>query len=1024
MNFINNRTSKYARLLNLSLLFSSLLSLLLWLPAAAAAAAEHARLLSDYSHQAWSAAQGAPAQVQAITQTRDGWLWLSTPTGLYRFDGVNFERRDQVGGHALLSTIVLPLHTAPDGGLWVGYRFGGASVFKDGKATHYGAGDGFPGGAAHSFTTAPDGALWATTARGLARLDRARNRWVQVGPETGFQPAQAIWQVLFDNAGTQWVSTSNAVYYRRAGDTRYRVASPGNIELASLAAGPDGTVWISNGVDANYPLSQTPPESGAGARAPKPELPGSGMWFDRQGTMWLASETHVERMLPDVFPDPRQRITPDQGLSGLNPQTFFEDRDGNIWIGTATGLDRFRRNRITPLPSHEAIVTPALAADAGGKVWLGNARTSAWLMDAAGRRHADLDTGFWSSATRRGGDGRDKRNGGAGGGGATGATDPAGGVGEAGAAVLGTYQGLWRAGKIIAPQPPELRGPQTLYALAQDRAGDWWASYLNHELFRYRDGKWEHPYPSLPKLRVMSLLSDSLDRLWIGYPGNRVAVVERGKPTLLGAGQGLHIGNVLCIYERGGNLWLAGESGVARYDGKRFVPLLTADGHELRGISGIVVTDVGELWLHGHDGAYRIGADQVRAFVRDNARVAYELLGREEGIGGTVQPTGPFPSMVQADDGKLWLSSTSGAMLITPAAIRRDPIPPPVEIRSVASNGKRYPVDQAVLLPAGANNLHIGYTALGLSVSGGAFRYRLDGVDEHWQNPEGRREAFYTNLAPGRYRFHVIAANRDGVWNTQGAALDIAIAPTFLQSVWFKLLCGAALIALVVLAWRSRVAQLANLIEARQLERLAERERIARALHDTFLQQAQGTILMMQAAMEQVPPALPARAAMERGIGYIERALVEGRDEVMGLRSAKQADETLAEALERFAGGLAAGLPARFRLEERGVPFALAPAARDELFAIGREAIGNAFRHADAGEIVVELDYGDAALTLRVADDGKGIPADILDQGQRKGHYGLVGMRERAARLGAQLEIGNRAQSGGFVRLTVARQTA
>lgn len=976
------------------LLTATLLSLFLSLPAAAA---EHARLLSDYSHQAWGAAQGAPAQVQAITQTPDGWLWLSTPTGLYRFDGVNFERRDQVGGQPLLSTIVLPLHTTPDGGLWVGYRFGGVSVFKDGKATHYGAGEGFPGGAAHSFTTAPDGVLWATSARGLARLDRARNRWVQIGPDTGFNPTQAIWQVLFDHAGTQWVSTSSAVYYRRAGDTRYRVASPANMELASLAAAPDGTVWISNGVNANYRLSQTPPQSGA--PAPKPELPGSGMWFDRQGTMWLASETHLERMLPDVFPDPRQRITPDQGLSGLNPQTFFEDRDGNVWIGTATGLDRFRRNRITPLPSHEAIVTPALAADAGGKVWLSNARTSAWLMDAAGQRHATLDTGFWSSAAKR-----NSRN-------ATGA-------------VLGSYQGIWHAGRIIAPQPPEVRDPQTLYALAQDRAGDWWASYLNHDLFRYRDGKWEHPYPSLPKLRVMSLLSDSRDRLWIGYPGNRIAVVEGGKPTLMGAEQGLNIGNVLCIYERGGNLWVAGESGAARYDGKRFVPLLTADGHELRGISGIVATDNGELWLHGNDGAYRIGAAQLRAFVRDGAKVAYELLGSEEGIGGTVQPIGPFPSMVQADDGKLWLSSTSGAMLITPGAIRRDPIAPPVEIRSLASNGKHYPVDRAVLLPAGANNLQIGYTALGLSVPTGAFRYRLDGVDEHWQNPEGRREAFYTNLAPGRYRFQVIAANRDGVWNMQGAALDIAIPPTFLQSVWFKLLCGATLIGLVVLAWRSRVAQLANLIEARQLERLAERERIARALHDTFLQQAQGTILMMQAAMEQVPPALPARAAMERGIGYIERALVEGRDEVMGLRSAKHGNETLAEALERFGASLADGLPARFRLDERGVPFPLAVAIRDEVYAIGREAICNAFRHADAGEIVVDLDYGAAALTLRVADDGKGIPPDILDDGQRKGHYGLVGMRERAVRLGAVLEIGNGGERGGFVRLTVPRTRA
>jgi len=986
MNLVTHWTFLRACLLLLSVLCA------LIAPPSSARPAAHARLLGEYAHSAWSAAQGAPAQIQAITQTPDGWLWLSTPTGLYRFDGVNFERRDRVGGQALLSTIVLPLHTAPDGGLWVGYRFGGASVFKNGKAAHYGADNGFPPGAAHSFTTAPDGVLWATTARGLAWLDRARDRWVRIGPETGFNPPQAVWQVLFDRAGTQWVSTSSAVYYRRAGDTRYHIASPGNLELASLAAAPDGTVWISNGVDANYRLSQRPPK--AGAPSPKAELPGSGMWFDRAGTMWLASDTHVERVLPDVFPDPRQRLTRDQGLSGLNPQTFFEDRDGNIWFGTATGLDRFRRYRAVPLPSDQPIVTPGLAADADGKVWLSNAANSAWLMDAAGRRHATLDSGFWSSTA------------------GTGAAGPA----------LGSYQGIRQAGKLIPSPPAPLRDSSTIYALAQGRDGDWWASYLNYDLFRHRDGKWEHPYPSLPKLRVMSLLSDSRDRLWVGYQGNHVAVVDGGKVIFMGAEHGLRIGNVLCVYEHRGHVWVAGETGVARYDGARFVPLLTADGHELRGISGIVATDGGELWLHGHDGAFRISADQLTAFTRDGARVTYELLGSEEGLTGTVQPSGPFPSMVQASDGKLWLSTTSGAMLITPGAIRRDRLPPPVEIVSVSSDGKRYAADRPLRLPQGANNLHIGFTALGLSVpERGVFRYRLEGVDRDWQNAEGRREAFYTNLQPGDYRFQVIAANRDGVWNADGAALDIELPPTFLQSVWFKLVCGALLISLVALAWRWRLAQVARLIEARQLERLSERERIARALHDTFLQQAQGTILMMQAAMEQIPPALPARAAMERGIGYIERALVEGRDEVMGLRSASRGDGTLAEALACFGNGLAEVMAPRFRLEVRGAPYHLEPALRDELFAIGREAIGNAFHHAGASVITVALDFGADALTVRVCDDGKGIPADILGAGQRRGHYGLVGMGERAASIGAALEIKNGNEGGAVIKLTVPR---
>ncbi|NVD70948.1 two-component system sensor protein [Duganella sp. BJB1802] len=969
-------------------LLAAALLLAAWRPAAAVAG--HARLLSEYSHHAWTAAEGAPAQIQAITQTPDGWLWLSTPNGLYRFDGLNFERREQVGGRKLLSTIVLPLYTAPDGALWVGYRFGGASVFKDGQVRHYGAADGFPPGAAYSFARAPDGVMWATSAGGLAWLDG--ERWRRVGPDSGFDPgARSVWQVLFDRDGTQWVSTDRAVYYRRQGERRYQVASPANIRLSSLAAAPDGTVWASNGSDANYRLSQRAPDGKPPAR---PELPGSGMWFDRAGTMWLLSEDRVERMLPDVFPDPRQRITREQGLSGMSPQTFFEDRDGNVWIGTVAGLDRFRRNRVAPLPGNLDIATPALRADADGKVRVSGFGAGSWLMDADGRQYEHAPYFFLSSAA-----GRDGR--------------PA----------LGTDHGIWLPGPgtLIAPPPAARQDAPLTRTLAQDGGGDWWASYLNLGIFRHHDGAWTRVDDArLPAARVLSMWTDRGGRVWTGYQDNRVAILDGGAVTVLGAAQGLAVGNVLSGAERNGHLWVAGELGAALYDGLRFGPLRMADGHPLRGISGVVETAGGDLWLHGHDGAFHIAAAQLAPFLRGGAAVGYELLGVDDGLAGAVQPTGPFPSMVEASDGKLWLSSYNGVMLIAPDRIRRDARPPLVELRAVESDGKAYPADAPLTLPQGANNLHIGFTALGLSMPGRiAFRYRLDGVDRDWQPAGNRREAFYTNLGPGQYRFQVIAANQDGVWNTEGAALPVTIPPTFVQSLWFKLICAAALAAALVAAWRWRLAQMARLIEARHVERLSERERIARALHDTFLQEAQGTILMMQLAMEQVPPALPARAAMERGIGYIEQALVEGRDEVRGLRSPLRDNETLGESLERFGQRLAAGLSASFRLDQKGAPYTLPVITADEVFSIGREAICNAFRHAQASAIEVELDYGPRRLTLQVSDNGKGIAQETLAQGGRSGHWGLVGMRERAARIGAALELGNRDEGGAFVRLTL-----
>jgi len=975
-------------------------------------------LLDLYAHRAWTAANGAPAQIQAITQTPDGWLWISTPTGLYRFDGVRFERHDAINGHALRSSIVLPLHTAPDGTLWVGYRFGGASAFLGNRVRHYGADQGFPPGATHSFTVAPDGVTWVTTAAGLAWLDSRQDRWVRVGPEADFTPGSTIWQVLFDRAGTQWVSTSRKVYYRHAGQARFQVASPANIALSSLAAAPDGTVWVSNGRDANYRLSTS--AAAATAPPPKPELPGSGMWFDRAGTMWLLSETHVARLAPgSKAADPRQQLAHDRGLSGMHPQTFYEDRDGTIWIGTVAGLDQFRPNRVAPLPpaadNLAPVVTPALAPGADGLVWLSDDNHS-WLTGRDGVRHGPEGPAFWSSA--RGRDGR---------------------------LWLGGWGGIWRAGD---PQRTRIAAPVSagqndvrVDALAEDAGGALWAAFLNQPLQRHvpGSGRWDAPYPGLPQARIMALLSDSKNRLWVGYQGGRVALIENDAVRLIDGGDGQGIGNVQTIVERHGQVWVAGERGVARFveagqgqrmtgaghsSGARLETLRLADGRELRGVSGLLSTAAGDLWLRTHDGVVRIAAEQVQALVRDGgtAPVPAELLGSEDGVSGNVQPTGPFPAIVAASDGVLWVSGTGGAMLLTPSAIRRETMPPAVDIRAVSSDGQARTPVSPLALPTGTNNLHITYTAQGLAAPQRTrFRYRLHGVDDGWQDAGDRREAFYTNLQPGAYRFQVIAANRDGVWNTAGATLDITIPPTFVQTLWFKALCALALLAAVALAWRWRLAQMARLIEARHLERLHERERIARALHDTFLQEAQGTVLMMHTAMAQIPPSLPARAAMERGIGYIEKAMIEGRDEVMGLRSSARADESLDAALQRYGERLAAGLPPGFRMHVRGTPRQLAPLVKDEVFAIGREAIWNAFRHAEATEIELDLVYTPGGLTLLVSDNGKGIPPDALTRAEN-GHWGLVGMRERAANIGATLEVGNREGGGASLRLTLPRQ--
>lgn len=972
-----------------------------------AAGAQHASLLSEYSHRAWGAADGAPAQVQAITQTPDGWLWLSAPTGLYRFDGARFERMERVGGQALLSTIVLPLFSDAGGGLWVGYRFGGVSFFKDGAARHYGAEQGFPGGAAMSFARAPDGVMWATSVQGLAYLDATGARWVRVGAESGFDPQpSAVRQVLFDRAGTVWVSTGAGVYFRHRGETRFRLASPSTVELWSIAAAPDGTLWASDGNDANYRVAETAPR---GRAKPRPALPGSGLWFDRAGTMWLLRAGSVERVLADAYPDARQRVTEQQGLSGDSPQTFFEDRDENIWIGTVKGLDRLRRYRLAPVDFEQPLNQAALAPDPGGGVWVSTNERGARRFDAAGRPTPALGPTFMAAAA--GADGQPR---------------------------MATRAGIWSPPATrqapVGPPPELVKGGTDLRALALDRDGVWWAGILGHGIYLYQNGRWSPArarYPALPDERAMALYRDGRGRLWIAYAHNRLALVEGGKVTLFGAADGLQLGNVLSMYGMRAQFWVAGERGAAWFDGHRFVMLRGPGGLDFRGVTGIVESADGALWMHGYQGLFHLAAAPLAEFARrGGGAVAYELFDANDGLDGTTSPVGPIPSLVQAADGWLWVATTSAVRRLDPRHIRRNRRAPAVAINAVSANGRDYTAalggGAALALPQGTTGLHLVFSALGLSLAQRvAFRYRLEGVDRDWQNADGRREAFYTNLGPGSYRFQVIAANEDGVWNNDGALLALRIAPAFEQTLTFKLLCLLALLALAYLVYRWRLRQMMVLLEARLRERLAERERIARTLHDTLLQGVQGALLFMQVAVKKVPPELAARARLERATLYLEEALSEGRDQVMGLRAAGGADAGLAELLARVGQRMAEHLPAAFSLQVRGAPYALELEAGDAVYAIGREAIVNAFRHAGARHIAVELVYQQDRFALLVSDDGKGVALEAVEQGVRSGHWGVLGMRERAAGIGATLAIGAGAlERGTAVWLTLPRRGA
>jgi len=349
-----------------------LLRRLLMLPLLAchlhACAAAPSPLLSDYTHNAWGALQGAPVDVLKFAQGKDGWLWIATATGLYRYDGVRFDRVDSVYGHRLPSSNVLGLATPPDGAVWVGYRLGGVSVFRQGATRTYREADGLPSGAVFHIEAAPDGAIWVGTRDGAARLAPGADRFEAQAANVGL-PDKRVYQILFGRDGTQWMGTMHGVFFRQPGQARFSQAWPRTM-LTSMDEAPDGAIWAVDTQSHYYRVRTSAPRGDAPIR---PDATGNGIRFDRAGTMWLMQPDGIERKLDPSGPSlPAQRLTRQNGISGPLPQSSFQDREGNLWFGTSTGLDRLRPNRLQTLPVAVPFDHPGMLPGPDGDVWIGD----------------------------------------------------------------------------------------------------------------------------------------------------------------------------------------------------------------------------------------------------------------------------------------------------------------------------------------------------------------------------------------------------------------------------------------------------------------------------------------------------------------------------------------------------------------------------------------------------------------------------------------------------------------------------
>jgi signal transduction histidine kinase/ligand-binding sensor domain-containing protein len=970
---------------------------------------ESALTLEQLNHRAFRVSDGAPAPVQALAQTRDGTLWVGSGMGLFRFDGTGFVRYPGASDDPLPSMNVAALISSPDGGLWIGFRFGGICLLHDGKVSRYGVRDGIPRGTVKRFAWDREGALWVAATGGIARI---RGAHVETVSSDLFGTASsAINSMVIDRTGNVWVSTNSAVVLRKVDESRFHVAAAlGNGHNGSgqeLAESPDGHVWFTQNRSVTRLDPSTDPPRNRSFQLPEIFR---GLFFDSEGNAWFSTEAGVGRwrslqLLADMQSDATTAHV-ETMQTGLASLVFLEDREHNMWTGNQFGMDQFSRGVVVRSLKRCFGDGNNLAAGDDGSLW-----ATCYEQPAGIGRLFELRNGQvvsersvpdFTAAYR----------------------DQSGTVWFAGPTVLAHLEGDSIG---TSPIPEQVRGSD-VQTLARDAHGALWVSVVQHAVYRVSEGEWV-AYGGLDAMPRGPAITESVDGrggIWFGYPDNHIAHLRDNRVEVYGPADGVEVGNITALSVTGDQVWAGGDFGLVRFSGGRFVRIAREPGCALDGASGIVGLGNGDLWVHAVDGITHLSHQEVERAIREPTyRVRCEVFDHLDGIPAPPDQVRPSPSAVATSDGRVWFETRQGTISIDATHLVRNTLVPPVTIWSIDSAGQRYTNrGVAIHFRAHTTKLQIDYSAGSYTVPERVrFRYKLEGSDPDWQDGGALREAIYTNLSPGNYRFRVIASNSDGIWNTTGAAIDFAIAPAFYQTKWFYALCALAGFGVLAILYRLRIEQVRAQTSRLLAARLGERERIARELHDTLLQSMQGLIWKFQAATDRIPPCEPARKLMEQSLDRADKLLGEGRDRVKDLRAAESDCSHLCEALAAEGEQLAVEQPAEFRLSVEGVPRDLHQIAREETFLIAREALGNAFRHAAAKHIEVDVSYSESSLRVRVRDDGRGVSTDVL-AGGKPNHFGLVGMRERAEKLDAQLVVWSRPGAGTEVDLRIPAKVA
>ena len=1004
---------------------------LLFVTAATLALDPH-QSLRHYGYQSWQTDSGLPQNtVHAVLQTRDGFIWLATEAGLVRFDSVKFTVFTHKDTPQLGSDVIYGLMEDRSGALWIATS-NGATRYSDGNFQRISSVASQQANIVWAVHQDSSGVIWAITSGGLARFDGKGLQSV-----AGIPPLDETSRMQDGAYGDLWLATSNGLYHTEWGEPRRFKAAGQAVAIQALALDKTGRVWagMQNGVEICGAARCEPfnlPGVGTGARNVSALAAGEtgAMWIgteagllrydgtrmslystgeglpsdvvqllvcDREGAMWVGTGAGIAR----IFDGKIEAFTPREGFSSNAVLSILEDREGNLWLGTESGgVDILRDRAFTTYTAQDGISDDHIRSvyqDQRGTVWLGTNGGGVDRRDKDGFVALTTANGLSSNVVL------------------SIASAPDGDL------WLGTPDGLdrLRNGKVTAFTSADGLADDFVRSLYFDRQGSLWIG-TRRGLSVLKDGKFT-TYSALDGLGsdlVGSILQSRDGSMWISTLGG-LTHLQNAQFRNFTEKDGLSDHTITALHEDAdGTLWIGTMGGgLNRWRNGVFRAIASKGAALPETIYGILEDTSGKIWVSSNQGIFCASRNELNRYA-DGAISEVKVMsyGVADGMKVSEASSGGHPAAWRMDDGELWFATLKGAATVDPAHLAMNRVPPLMSIEEVSVDDRAVKADGAISIRPGGRRFAFEYTALSFAAPQKVrFKYRLEGFDHGWIDAGPLRAAYYTNLPPGRYTFRVLACNNDGVWSDEPASASFRLEPYFYQTIWFYVLLVSAAVLMWYLAYRWQMRQ----VESRFRAVMAERNRIAREIHDTLAQGFVAVSVQLQIVSRLLSSSTDAaKQHLGQAQDLVKHGLEEARNAIWELRSQSVENQDLAAQLVKMADRVTAGTEIRTEVRVNGMYRPLRERVEGQLMRIAQEAVTNAVRHAEAKRVEIQLKFSTAGVVLTVQDNGRGFsgePASVQD-----GHYGIAGMQERAQEIGGTLTVSSEEGSGTQVRVEVA----